>query len=93
MGACGALLNSKSDKLDHDFVGRIPLQSLALSLGLEPVEDEVTVASRSMANAKAVSPNELPVELLKLGRRHEPTLLREFHRVMKIVWREGRKAP
>ena len=39
-----------------------------------------------MANAKAVEPDELPVELLKLGIKHDPTVLQEFHRVIKLVW-------
>ena len=38
-----------------------------------------------MANAKAVRPDELPVELLKLGINHGPTVLREFHQVIKLV--------
>ena len=41
-----------------------------------------------MANAKAVGPDELPVELLKLGINHDPTVLRVFHRVIKRVWRQ-----
>ena len=45
-----------------------------------------------MANAKAVGPDELPVELLKLGINHDPTVLREFHRVIKRVWHQ-RKVP
>ena len=43
-----------------------------------------------MADGKAVCPNELTVELLKLERRHDPTLLREFRRVIKMMWREGK---
>ena len=38
-----------------------------------------------MANAKAVGPDELRVELLKLGINHNPTVLREFHRMIKRV--------
>ena len=41
-----------------------------------------------MANAKAVGPDELPVELLKLGINHDPTVLRYFHRVIKLVWHQ-----
>ena len=41
-----------------------------------------------MAYAKAVGPNELPVEILKLGINHDPTVLREFHRVIKLVWHQ-----
>ena len=38
-----------------------------------------------MASAKAVGPDELPVEILKLGLIHDPTVLREFHRVTKLL--------
>ena len=41
-----------------------------------------------MANAKAVGPDELPVELLKLGINHDPTVLLEFHREIKLVWHQ-----
>ena len=41
-----------------------------------------------MANAEAGGPDELPVELLKLGINHDPTVLREFHRVIKLVWHQ-----
>ena len=37
---------------------------------------------RSKTNAKAVGRDELPVELLKLGIKHDPTVLREFHRMI-----------
>ena len=43
-----------------------------------------------VANAKAMVPNELPVELLQLGLHHDTTVLREFHRVITRVWRDGR---
>ena len=45
-----------------------------------------------MANAKAVGPDELTVELLKLGLNHDQTVLREFRRVIKLVWHQ-RKVP
>ena len=39
-----------------------------------------------MANVEVVEPDDLPVELLKLSQNHLPTVLREFHPVMKLVW-------
>ena len=33
-----------------------------------------------------MGPDELPVELLKLEVNHDPTVLREFHRVIKLLW-------
>ena len=41
-----------------------------------------------MANAKTVGQEEIPVELLKIGINHDPTVLREFHRVIKLVWHQ-----
>ena len=38
-----------------------------------------------MADVKLVGPDELPVELLKLRLNHHPTVLREFHPLIKLV--------
>ena len=35
---------------------------------------------------KAVGPDEFPVVLLQLGLNHGPTVLRELHRKIKLVW-------
>ena len=64
----------------------LPQWSITHDLGVEPTESESIVALRSMANAKAVGPDELPVELLKLGINHDSTVLQAFHRVIKLVW-------
>ena len=45
-----------------------------------------------MANEKALGPDELLVELLRLGLSHDPTVLQEFHRMIKLVWFQ-RKEP
>ena len=42
-----------------------------------------------MANLKAVGPDGLPVELLKLGLQQDRTILLELHRVTTTIWREG----
>ena len=88
----GTLLYSKSDKLGVDIIEELPQWRIAHALGMEPTESELIGALRSMANAKAVGPDELPVELLKLGINHDPIVLREFHRVIKLVWHQ-RKVP
>ena len=59
--------------------------SVAEALGKEPTEDEVAAALRSMANAKAVGPDGLPAELLKLGLHENRTIFRELHRITKLV--------
>ena len=61
------LLNSKSDMLDHDIPKRLPQQPVASALGIEPTEEEIATAMKTMANEKAVGPDGLPAELLKFG--------------------------
>ena len=41
-----------------------------------------------MTNVKAVGPDELPVEYLILRLSHDPTVLRGFHWVVKLVWHQ-----
>ena len=82
------LLNGESDQLDHSTIAEIPQHSIAHVLGVEPTEEVVASALPSMANAKAVGPDDLLVKLLNLGLHHDATVLREFHRVITRVWRE-----
>ena len=84
----GTLLNSKSDKLKLDIIEELPQWAITHALGVEPTENELIGALRSMANAKAVGPDELPVELLKLGINNDPTVLRMFDGVIKRVWHQ-----
>ena len=49
-------------------------------------------ALRLLINAKAMGPDEPPVELLKLGPNHDPTVLPEFHQVIELVYHQ-RKVP
>ena len=89
MGAFfGTLLNLKFDKLRLEIIEELPQSPITHDLGVEPTEGELIAALRSMANAKAVGPDELSVELLKLGINHDPIVLREFHRVIKLVWHQ-----
>ena len=80
------LLNSKSDKLRPDIIEELPQWPIAHALGVEPTKNELIGALRSMANAKAMRPDELPVELLRVGINHDPAVFRGFHRVIKLVW-------
>ena len=82
----GTLLNSKFDQFRLDTLEGLPQWPLTHALGVEPTENELIGALTSMTNAKAVGPDETPVELLKLGINHDPTVLREFHRLIKLVW-------
>ena len=84
----GTLLNSKSDQLRLDIIEGLPQWPITHALGVQPTENELIGALRSMANAKTVGPDELPVEFLKLGINHDPAVLRKFHRVIKLVWHQ-----
>ena len=87
-----SLLNAKSETLDPTVISKIPQRPVAEALGEEPTEDEVAAALRSMANAKAVGPEGLPAELLKLRLHENRTILRELHHITKVVW-YGRQVP
>ena len=60
------------------------------ALGTKPTEEEVATAMKAMANAKAVGPDGLPVELLKLRLQQERTILLGRHRLTTLIWREGK---
>ena len=62
-----SLLNSKSDMLDADISKRLLQHPVASALEIEPTEEELATAMKEMANAKAVGPDDLLAELLKLG--------------------------
>ena len=85
-----SLLNAKSNKLDLDIPKRLPQQPVASALGIKPTEEEIARAMKAMANAKAVGPDGLPVELLKLGLQQDRTILLELHRLTTLIWREGK---
>ena len=82
-----SLLNSKSDMLGADITKRLPQHPVASALGIEPTEEEIATAMKAMANAKAVGPDGLPAELLKLGLQQDRTTLRELHRLTILIWR------
>ena len=85
-----SLLNSKSDMLDPDIPKRLPQHPIASALGIEPTEEEIATARKAMANAKAVGPDGLPAELLKLGLQQDWTILPELHRLTILIWRQGK---
>ena len=85
-----SLLNSKSDMIDADIPKRLPQHPVASALGIAPAEEEIATAMKAMANAKAVGPDGLPAELLKLGLQQDRTILRELHRLTILIWRQGR---
>ena len=73
------LLNSKSPSLDPDVVRDIPACRAKERLALPPTLGEVSAALSSMANRKAVGPDGVPSDMLKLGTlEHGSPLLYEF---------------
>ena len=84
----GTLLNANSDKLRLDIIKGLPKRPVTHALGFKPTQNEVFAAFRSMTNAKAVEPDELLVELLNPSLNHDPTELRAFHRIFKLVWHQ-----
>ena len=71
----------------NNYRGPITKDDSALSLGDPPVVSETKKALRSMANGKAMGPDELPAKLLKLGlsdSSHE--ILLAFHDIIVAVW-------
>ena len=85
-----SLPNSKSDMLDPDIPKRLPQHPVASALGIDPTEKEIAAAMKAMANAKAVGPDGLLAELLKLGLQQDRTSLLELHRFKTLIWREGK---
>ena len=83
-----SLLNAEHDKLDPDIPKRLRQQPGASALGTEPTEKEVATAMKALANANAVGPDGLPVELLKLGLHQDQTTFLEFHRLILLIWHE-----
>ena len=83
-------LNSKSVMIDADIPKRLPQYPVVSALGIEPTEEEITTAMKAMANSKAVGPDSLPAELLKLGLQQDRTILRELHRLTILIWRQGK---
>ena len=84
-----SLLNSKSDMLDPDIPKRLPQHPVASALGIEPTE-LIATAMKATANAKAVGPDGLPAELLKLGLQQDQIILLELRQLTTLIWREGK---
>ena len=85
-----SLLNAKSDMLNPDIPKRLPKHPVASALGIEPTEEEIATAMKAMANAKAVGPDDLHAELLKLRLQQDRTILLELYQLTTLIWREGK---
>lgn len=86
MRAFHKLLNTKSLKLDPTIIDPLPPRPLEQSLGDEPSVDEMMGAVKTMPNWKAVGPDDLPAELLKID---HPDFIQCFHHILVNVWITG----
>ena len=84
------MLNNMFNKLDPNKIVRLLQRCIAHAGGAKSNGKEVTAALRSMTNARAVGPGELPVENLKHGFHDDAALLRELQRVITLVWHGGK---
>ena len=82
-----SLLNTTSAALHRTIIEGLSQKPIALSLGDTPVVSETKKALRSMVNGKAMGPDELPAELLKLGLSDSSyEILLAFHDIIVAVW-------
>ena len=85
-----SLLNTTSATLNRTIIAGLSQKPTALSLGDPPVVSETKKVLRSMANGKAMGPDELPAELLKLGLSDSSQeILLAFHDIIVAVWMTG----
>ena len=84
------LLNTKSPTLDPSIVDEFKQWPPCRPLDDVPSKYEVEEAIRALANRKAVGPDGLPAELLKvLADEGELNTLGKFHDIIVAVWRGG----
>ena len=76
--------------LDSGIPKRLPQQPVASVLGIKLSEGEIVTAMKARANAKAVEPDGLPVELLEFVLRRDRVILLELHRLTIPIWWEGK---
>ena len=76
--------------LDPDIPKRLPQHPAASALGIEPAKEEIATAMKAMAKEKAVGPDGLPAEQLKLDLQQDRAILLELHRRTTLIWREGK---
>ena len=83
------LLNAKSPTLDPSIVNELKQWLPCRPLGDVSSKNEVEEAIRALANRKAVGPDGLPAELLKVLADEELNTLGKFHDIIVAVLRGG----
>ncbi|CAB1110683.1 unnamed protein product [Ectocarpus sp. CCAP 1310/34] len=86
------LLNSKSPTLNPDVVEQVtqrPATRATRRLAAVPDLEEVEVATKGLGNWKAVGPDLLAAELLKVDGDDEPVVLERLRAIFVEVWNGG----
>ena len=86
-------LNTKSPALDPNIVEELKMWPTCTPLDDLPSIFQVEETINSMSNRKAVGPDELPTELLKLAlyedRDGYRRILEQYHAIEIAIWRGG----
>eukprot|EP00752_Nemacystus_decipiens_P010806 g9612.t1 len=86
------LLNSKSPTLNPDVVEQVrqrPTTHATRRLAAVPDPEEVEAATKGLGNWKAVGPDLLAAELLKVDGDHEPIVRERLRAIFVEVWNGG----
>ena len=83
------LLNAKSPRLDPNIAEGLDKWPGNMPLGVQPTMQELTDAIRSLANGKAVGPDEVFVELFKITLNGDPAMRRRPLDIVVRFWRGG----
>ena len=83
------LLYAKSPRLDPNIAEGLDQWPENMPLGVPPTMQELTDTIRSLANGKAVGPDEVYVELFKITLNGDPTLRRRLLDIVVRIWRGG----
>ncbi|CAB1107589.1 unnamed protein product [Ectocarpus sp. CCAP 1310/34] len=83
------LLNTKTPTIDLHEADKVKQWPTCMPLDDIPSLLEVEEAVREMANRRAVGPEDLRAELIKIFLDGDQRLLREFHAIVVDVWQTG----
>ena len=82
-------IHTKSPKLDPNIAEGLDQWLENMPLGVQPTMQELTDAIRSLANGKAVGPDGVSVELVKIILNGDPALRRRLLDIVVRIWGEG----
>ena len=87
-----ALSSAKNFKLRLNIIEGLPQWPVTHALGGRTDRKRGNRRLEVDGERKGRGQDEYLVELLEIGLNHDPTVLREFHRVIKLMWHQ-RKVP